>query len=348
MNVNQLKLFTNRHPTCFIEDPMSNMAYWVGITKTAGRQSEALILASLIALRPLCISRYYEHLHQLLRTHWEWRYGELFTTDSPHQRLFGVASELQAPYMWRGTKSEASSGVPLEAIVASSFGSFNSYPVDRFFIIMPPSPSSHHARPLQPTPQLSHIQQELGDASQPHSRPPRSKGVNFTPDEECQLCRFVLHVNQDPRVGNGQKNATFWDMITTHFNNVAPSGKRPERSLESKWSAIKHDISKFVGVHSYVEDLRRSGTSEADILVEVLDLYKIKHPKGASFTYMHCWYLLRNVPRWVEGGISESRRSPSRPLSSRSRLEMSGGNEIDSDCASQQAQPQRTPIIPST
>ena len=80
------------------------------------------------------------------------------------------------------------------------------------------------------------------DASQLHSRPPRSKGRNFTPEEECQLCRFVPHVSQDPRVGNGQKNATFWDRITTHFNNVAPSGKHPERSLESKWSVIKHDV----------------------------------------------------------------------------------------------------------
>lgn len=131
--------------------------------------------------------------------------------------------------MWRGTESDASSSVPLEATVASGFGSFNPYLVDRFFVIMLPTPSSHHARPLQPTPHLSQP-----DASQPHSRPPRSKGRNFTPDEECQLCRSVLHVSQDPRVGNGQKNATFWDRITTHFNNVAPSGKRPERSLESK------------------------------------------------------------------------------------------------------------------
>jgi hypothetical protein len=228
--------------------------------------------------------------------------------------------------MWQGTESKASSGVPQEATVASSFGSFNPYPVDRFFIIMPPAPSSHHARPLQPTPQLSQVQHDpcsqevlashVGDASQLHSRPPRSKGRNFTPYEECQSCRSLLHVNQDSRVGNGQKNATFWDRITTHFNNVAPSGKRPERSLESKWSVMKHDVSKFVGVHSHVEELRRSGASEADILVEALDLYKIKHPKGASFTYLHCWYLLRHVPRWAVGGISKSRRSPSTPLSS--------------------------------
>ena len=36
-----------------------------------------------------------EHLHQLLRTHWEWRCWVLFTTDTPHQQLLGVASELR-------------------------------------------------------------------------------------------------------------------------------------------------------------------------------------------------------------------------------------------------------------
>jgi hypothetical protein len=43
--------------------------------------------------------------------------------------------------------------------------------------------------------------------------------------------------------------------------------------------------------------MRRSGVSESDLLAEALELYKLKHRKGHSFTYLHCWYFLRNVLR---------------------------------------------------
>jgi hypothetical protein len=54
--------------------------------------------------------------------------------------------------------------------------------------------------------------------------------------------------------------------MTTHFNDARVARKRLARSLETKWSNIKHDVSKFVGVHSQVENLRRSGVSKSDIL----------------------------------------------------------------------------------
>jgi hypothetical protein len=123
----------------------------------------------------------------------------------------------------------------------------------------------------------------------------RSKGKNFVAEEECQLCRSMLHISQDSSVGNGQKNGAFWERIADHFNNVSTAGSRAARSLESKWGAIKHNVSKFTEIHS--QDLRCSGASTSDILQEALELYKVKHPKGHSFSYLHCWYLLRDVPR---------------------------------------------------
>jgi hypothetical protein len=115
----------------------------------------------------------------------------------------------------------------------------------------------------------------------------KPKGRNFIPQEEYQLCKSVLHVSQDPRIGTGQKSGSFWEHITTHFNDPGVAGKRPARSLETKWSNIKHDVSKFVGVHSQVENLRRSGVSKSDILTKALELYKLKHPKGHAFTFLH-------------------------------------------------------------
>jgi hypothetical protein len=161
----------------------------------------------------------------------------------------------------------------------------------------------------------------------------RLKGRNFILEEECQLCKLVLHVSQDLRIGTGQKGGSFWERITTHFNDAGVAGKRPARSLETKWSNIKHDVSKFVGVHSQVESLRRSGVSESDILGEALELYKLKHPKGHSFTFLHCWYLLRNVPRWADGSATECRKSQ-RMAAQVSSREVPICNEPESDCAS--------------
>jgi hypothetical protein len=143
-----------------------------------------------------------------------------------------------------------------------------------------------------------------------------------------------LHVSQDPRIGTGQKSGSFWERISTHFNDAKVSGKRPTRSLETKWSTIKHDVSKFAGVHSQVENLRRSGVSEGDVLSEALELYKLKHPKGHNFTFLHCWYLLRNVPRWADGSVTECRRSPRLHVHGRSCTEMPPSSEPESDCAS--------------
>jgi hypothetical protein len=51
-----------------------------------------------------------------------------------------------------------------------------------------------------------------GGSHEPYSQsalPPRGKGRNFIPKEECQLCRSVLDVFQDPHIGKGQKNGAF-------------------------------------------------------------------------------------------------------------------------------------------
>jgi hypothetical protein len=164
--------------------------------------------------------------------------------------------------------------------------------------------------------------------------PPKVKGRNFIPEKDCQLYRSVLHVSQDPRIGTWQKKGSFWERISTHFNEVAVVGKRPTRSLESKWSSIKHDVSKFVGIHSQVENLRRNGVSESDILAEALELYKLKHPKGHSFTFLHCWYLLRSVPRWVDGSVTECRKFPVVPTKVRGHREMHHSNDSNLDSAS--------------
>jgi hypothetical protein len=68
--------------------------------------------------------------------------------------------------------------------------------------------------------------------------------------------------------------------------------------------------------------------------VIVLELYKLKHPKGHSFTYLHCWYLLRNIPRWAEGSVTECKKFPRVPAQVRGCREMPHFSDPESECAS--------------
>ena len=159
------------------------------------------------------------------------------------------------------------------------------------------------------------------------------KGKNFSSEEERQLCRSFLHVSQDPIAGNRQRAGAFWDRIARHYQEHKPQGRedRSTRSLETKWGAIKHDVAKFVAVHSQVLNLKESGTSLEDVLQRALELYRVKHPKQHGFLYMHCWTILKDIPRWFDSAIEVRVRQamktpPPQPLKKR-RLSLEGAEE---------------------
>lgn len=137
------------------------------------------------------------------------------------------------------------------------------------------------------------------------------KGRNFSAEEERSLCRSFLVVSQDPICGNGQRNSSFWDRITSHFNQNKPRTNpvRPSRSLETKWGHIKHDVAKFCGAYKQVFDCRESGTSLDDVVEKALQFYRDRHPKQQAFAYLHCWQVLKDVPRWWDSPIDVQRRS---------------------------------------
>lgn len=137
-----------------------------------------------------------------------------------------------------------------------------------------------------------------------------AKGKNFVKEEERQLTRSVLHVTQDPIVGNGQKGSSFWERISVHYDDNRPGGVRPTRSLETKWGQIKHDVAKFIGVHQQCVNANRSGSSAADVLKNAEELYRLKHPKNSDFTFQHVWLMIKDVPRWSEGWVHDKQPTP--------------------------------------
>lgn len=161
--------------------------------------------------------------------------------------------------------------------------------------------------------------------------PKPKKGRNFTPEEERQLCRSFLHVSQDPCVGNGQRKDAFWERITVHFNEHVTSGSRPARSLESKFHVIRHDVSKFGGCYAQVERLNVSGTNAEDTLEKALELYKIKAAKNSDFLFLHCWWLLKDAPKWADGFGGAKKTTPTK------RSRAAEGSDQESDCVDMEA-----------
>lgn len=46
-----------------------------------------------------------------------------------------------------------------------------------------------------------------------------------------------------------------------------------------------------------------------DVLERALEYYRDRHPKQQGFTFLHCWTLLREVPRWWESPLDVQKRN---------------------------------------
>lgn len=128
-----------------------------------------------------------------------------------------------------------------------------------------------------------------------------ARGTNFEDDECVRLCRAWLSVSQNPSKGSGQKRDQFWTRVAKLFEDSCPPGsiQRPQRSLESKWGTINHDVAKFASAYASVCDLNESGSSEDDKIEKSKVFYQQTSQGNKPFMYMECWRTLRNAPKWM-------------------------------------------------
>ena len=108
-------------------------------------------------------------------------------------------------------------------------------------------------------------------------------------------------MSQDAIRASNQTSDQFWSRIEESFN-VAHTPKRTKKSLQNKWTEIKHDSKKFMGCINKVALLKKSGTNANDEYNMVLSMYADNDPKSASFKYEHCWRILKDAPEWALEG----------------------------------------------
>jgi hypothetical protein len=105
------------------------------------------------------------------------------------------------------------------------------------------------------------------------------KSKTFSQEGKCQFYQSFLVISQDPCTSN----ASLWfrkihaqAMLNelVHFGSVWGARfqfectKQPTRSLEMKWSIIKHDVSKFVDVCGVVMSLNKRYISLSSWIVQ--------------------------------------------------------------------------------
>jgi hypothetical protein len=107
-----------------------------------------------------------------------------------------------------------------------------------------------------------------------------------------------MHLNQDPKIRNGKKKITHFGTrclkITTKIKSL--------NDLQDCWKhngGKKNDVAKFCGCYMVVVAMNEFESSQNDTLLKAMELYKLKHPKHMSFTFISCWWVFKDVPKWA-------------------------------------------------
>lgn len=128
-----------------------------------------------------------------------------------------------------------------------------------------------------------------------------ARGKIFGPAELKQLCYSFLEISQDPCVGSRQRKENLWERVRENYKKRKSKGlkSRTAKSLESKWGDVRKTTTRFIACVKTVEDFDISGTNNEDTLIKVKELYKTKHSKGKEFSYIECYKILKDYPRWM-------------------------------------------------
>jgi hypothetical protein len=124
----------------------------------------------------------------------------------------------------------------------------------------------------------------------------RSRGKNFTADEDADLCRAWLAVSQDATAGTDQRAETFWGRVMEEFVAMSSGETRTIQSLQTRWSSLQANVSKFCGYLAAVKNEEHSGWSPENILKEALHRYA--DFRKSAFDSMACYEILKDAPKW--------------------------------------------------
>ncbi|KAK2374623.1 glutathione S-transferase T2 [Trifolium repens] len=100
--------------------------------------------------------------------------------------------------------------------------------------------------------------------------------IRFQPKEDELLIQSWLNVSMDSIVGNDKKRDSFWKRIGEAYNENRHKNfpERKPTALKGRWHKKNNpSVQKFVGCYKQVVAVKKSGSSEADIVSAACDIY---------------------------------------------------------------------------
>ena len=131
--------------------------------------------------------------------------------------------------------------------------------------------------------------------------------IRFQPNEDKLLIQSWFNISKDSIVGVDKKGDHFWKRISEAYNKHCDKNC-PERNfmaLKGRWhKTINSSINKFVGCYKQAVGLKKSGSSESDIILAAHDIFH--HDMHRKFTFEVVWRLMKDEPKWSASSLEPS------------------------------------------
>jgi len=139
--------------------------------------------------------------------------------------------------------------------------------------------------------------------------------TNWTDEEDVMLADSWCGVSNDPIKSNQQSGETFWERIFARFSSKMQkrfghqaASHRTVTAVQNRWSAMNHDINKFVGCLAQVKAVPKSGYNEEDYVADALSTYRADH--GKPFRFLRAWERVKDDPKWkADGGLLRDKKT---------------------------------------
>ncbi|KAL7608714.1 hypothetical protein Lser_V15G10950 [Lactuca serriola] len=123
----------------------------------------------------------------------------------------------------------------------------------------------------------------------------KKKSKQWSIEEEVALAKAWVDVSKDPEIENRQQSDSFWRRILECFSKQLGGTDRTVHQMNSKWKNMHEKMKKFNDIYNNKLTQRRSGQSEADILLLAQTEYRNLF-KNKAFSHEAAWGIIKDNP----------------------------------------------------